>query len=302
MKNKKKMHDISLIWGLFLVRCHNFKLFLQGLLSKQCRVFSLVENYVVNVLLDFFLTQKRSHNFFFLQIRKFFPFKQRDLPPRGFLILDWIYGLHEKRFDLWCLLMGLLFRLCVFILKKRKLGKNCTAFGHRSISVQILVWQKFIVENLFDLGVDFRDFVRVNFELFFWAWGEAHFPDDFRIGVCWQRNLFVWSWLIKVQIPVGRFGFFIFKLYVFKRNDSMRIILRIVPMIDFEWWMILVNFGHELDFFLIGVVDLLFKKPDLPLEFTPVTDFGIQNFFILLALIAIKHVGLYEFQAFLFEL
>jgi hypothetical protein len=66
--------------------------------------------------------------------------------------------------------------------------------------------------------------------------------------------------------------------------------------------MILVNFGHELDFFLIGVVDLLFKKPDLPLEFTPVTDFGIQNFFILLALIAIKHVGLYEFQAFLFEL
>ena len=179
------MHDISLIWGLFLVRGHNFKLFLQGLLSKQCRVFSLVENYVVNVLLDFFLTQKRSHNFFFLQICKLFPFKQRDLPLWGFLLLDWIYSLHEKRFDLWCLLMGLLFRLCVFILKKRKLGKNCTAFGCRSISVQILVWQKFIVENLLDLGVDFRDFVRVNFELFFRAWGEAHFPDDFRIGMCW---------------------------------------------------------------------------------------------------------------------
>ncbi len=66
--------------------------------------------------------------------------------------------------------------------------------------------------------------------------------------------------------------------------------------------MILVNLGHELDFFLIGVVDLLFKKLDLPLEFIPVADFGVHNFFILLALIAIKHVGLNEFQAFLFEL
>ena len=62
--------------------------------------------------------------------------------------------------------MELFFVLSLLILEKWDFGEDGTAFGVGSVSVEVL-GAEFLVEDFVDLGVEFGDFVGMDFEFLF---------------------------------------------------------------------------------------------------------------------------------------
>jgi hypothetical protein len=58
--------------------------------------------------------------------------------------------------------LELFFVLSLLILEKGDFGEDGTAFGGGSVGVEVL-GAEFLVEDLFDLGVEFGDFVGMDF-------------------------------------------------------------------------------------------------------------------------------------------